>query len=328
MSSACDNEITNIICMALFFILAILMAVLFLPSLPLGIYYTNEYVTKAQDPPAVLGHNNDTVLLEHGISGFHYSSVTVQQCADNGDEHTANIYLIKSEDVKKKSVKKNCSTETHHADSPSYKSGIIDYLYLLPGSSFTYMTCLASTTNYSQNVPYYLFGGQHNYAQYVHDPDNGEKYSLLSKNLVANRNNQTKCTSISHTVSDGSYYFMVLNSPANIAYSYNFSLHKVEYSITDTEISCNVSSSNDCLLLLSSNFVSQTTYDVLADVQPYFGEKLTTTSLCVNKFVASQKIKAAVAVCLLTGCLAFILFIVSLVIARFFKKKNRQYYNI
>lgn len=257
----------------------------------LGIYYLITYhqATPAQDPSFILGHVNDTVLLKGGIDVFGYSNMGVQQHTDNADNHDVNIYVINSADVKQKSVTSFRSAETHYQDSPAYKSGILDYLYLLPNSTFTYTFCLASTTNHDQSATFFLFSGEKSYLQYAHDHENGEKYSLYSMNLTANRNNATKCTRIPRRVSSASYYFMMVHSPANISYSYNFSLQGVEYDTSNVEIYCNVSDFNRCPVSLPSKFLQQVKYDILAHIEPgSFGDQTTKTYLYLDKFVTSK----------------------------------------
>ena len=303
--------------MAIFLGLTILAAALWMSTLIPGTIYQIRLSTTPPGQLAVFGRENDIILLKGRINAFRYSTVNVEQCADDADEHTANIYLIKSDNVKQKSVETNFSAEPHYQDLPSQKSGLIDYLYLLPSSNFTYIVCLSSTTIYNQNATYYLISGVTNYTQYIHDPNNGRKYSLYSTNLTAIRNNRTNCTRISYRVSSASYYFMMFDSPGNIMYSYNFSLQKFEYSISDIEIECNVSKSKTCpVKLLSRKPLQQTRFDIFARIQPYFGEQSTTSYLCLSKFVTSAQNKIWAAVFLSLGGLCTVcslIFIVLLV---------------
>lgn len=294
----------------------LVVAILFLVGLPLGVLYQVRFhqATPAEEPLAILGHVNDTILLKGGINAFGYSNMAVQQCIDDADDYDVSIYVIKSDNVKKRSVKTFHSAETHYQDSPSYKSGILDYLYLLPTSSLNYTICLASTTNYDQNVTYFLFMGQQNYQQYVDDQDHGEKYSLYSMNLTANRNKQVNCTQISHTVTSVSYYFMMVNSPGNISYSYTFSLQKVEYNITNVKIYCNVSTSNNCPVSLPSKFLQQAKYDILAHVQPAsFDKQSITTHLCLKNFTTSKGNLIFAIASLVIGCVGMVFSVILII---------------
>lgn len=248
-----------------------------------GIYITFTYQAPASSSNTILGHRNDTILLDGGIDSFSYSNVTVRQCISGGDDyHSAIVYAMKSKDVALKRELTLFQFQRHYQDSPSYKSGIQDYLYLLPNSSFTYRVCLSSSTPRDQRVMYLLFDNAISYGSYVDDQENGESYSIFNKALIAKRNNQPTCTDISYDIAHPSYYFMMMRLPGNVSYSYNFTLQKVSYDTTNANESCRISNSNDCELSLTGNNFKHVDYDILAYIQPGYMESSIVTHLCIS----------------------------------------------
>lgn len=264
---------------------AIFCALLFLVG---GIYTFFNYHSPASESTTVLGHRNDTILLKGGIDSFKYSNVTVNQCISRGDDyHNAYIYVIKSKDVMLKSLRSFVRFNTHHQLTASYKSGIQDYLYLLESSNFTYRICLASMTDRNQSATYFLFDSAANYWSYENQPEDGEEYSLFSQTLTAGRNNESICTEISYPITRASYYFMMVRSPANISYAYNFTLHKAAYDTTSTKQYCKVSDFNNCEIPLASDDFEHIRYDILAFVQPSEVANSIVTHFCVSIIAGS-----------------------------------------
>lgn len=257
-----------------------------------GTYIFFTYQAPASDSTTVLGHRNDTVLLSGDIDSFGYSNITVRQCIAQGDDyHDANIYVVKKEDIVLKTEQTTFQFPHHYQDSPSYKSGIQDYLYLLSNSSFTYRVCLSSTTDHDQNVTYFVFDSAANYGSYVSDQENGEMYSMFSRSLIARRNSQLTCTELSLNTTHPSYYFMMMRSPANITYSYNFTLHKVAYDTTNMKQDCRISDLNTCEVPLPNADFKHVTSDVLAYIQPGYLESSIVTHFCLSTYGGSTTLK-------------------------------------
>lgn len=249
---------------------------------------------------------NDMIALEQELKSPPYSSVEVE----NSDDHVINATLVKSENVKTSSNDTQSFIPEHHIEFPSYKSGIIDWLYLLPGSSFTYNICVSSTTNYTQYATYFLFSGTDNYTKYTKYPNNGVKYSTLTYNLTALGNNRKTCIPISCIINSTDYYFMMLNSPGGVNISYQFSLHKVEYIVTNIEITSNFSSS--VTLPLANHWpLSQTKYYIFVYAYSFPYEQSITTTVRIKDFTTSKALVTSVTLC-------FVLLFIFLIFALLF----------
>ena len=247
-----------------------------------------KYHTPASDTSTIMGHRYDTILLKGAIDAFSYSNVTVRQCIDRGDDyHDTNMYVLKTQEIKLKQVRSFHQYEWHYQDLPSYKSAIEDYLYLLPDSSFTYWICLSSTTDYNQTATYLLFDDALNYWNYVNDQENGEVYSMFSQPLLA-RQNLTTCTEISRSIEHPSYYFMMVRSPGNISYSYNFTLKKVAYDTMDVKAYCKVGELNNCEVSLGNDSFKHIDYSIIAYIQPSEFENSIVTHFCISTNAGSE----------------------------------------
>ena len=223
-----------------------------------------------QTSDTILAHSNDTILVVDDVDAFWYSSITVTQCTQKGDDyHDFNIYVIKggAKVVKQASA---VQSEQFHIKSPTLEKQ--KYLYLLNGSTFKYRMCLASTTNYEQMAVYNLFDDRDMYFNYVDNKDNDP---IFHKTFKAGKNNLTICTEVSYNITKPSYYFMVVNAPANIIYSYNFTLNKVEYDINGSHLSCNTTL--NCEISLNG-----AVFDVIAYVKPSDYAQSTDSHLCVE----------------------------------------------
>lgn len=286
-----------------------------------GLYYVIVLHSNAAKSQSILGHRNDTILLLGGVSSFRTSKVTVSQCLNRGDDyHNVSIFLRNSKDTVLEPDSSFVEFPLHYQNTPSHKSGIQDYLYLLENSNFTYWMCLASTTSYDQGVTYFLFRGESNYRKYVNDPTCGEQCSLLSVPFVAEKNNRTNCKKIQYTVSQADYYFMVVRSPANISYSYNFTLRKIAYDTGNARRVCSISDSGSCEFALPG---ISNKYDILAYIQPQtLVEESITTHLCASGTISSSINTGAIAA-LVLGLTACGIIALCVLIKRFLIKRLR-----
>lgn len=257
-----------------------------------GAFIFIEYRPQESYSLSNLVHQNDTILLKSGVDSFWISDLNASQCVQPGDSsHDANIHVVRSDSIVKRKESHFFQSPVYYQDSPSYKSGIQDYLYLLEGSNFTYRICLASTTSLNQNATYFLFNDIVNYWNYVNDNDNGARYSVFSKALTATANNRTMCTSVSYNVNNTLYFFMMVLSPANIYYSYNFTLNKWSYDISNSTRYCKVLDSTTCHIGLQSRDFKHDSYDILAHVEPDSSALSLITHLCLTIFKGSPTLR-------------------------------------
>lgn len=250
------------------------------------------YQTPALDSAVILGHRNDTILLKSAIDSFSHSNVTVRQCTHRGDDyHDASIYVVRDEDVALKTEHTLFQFPKHFQNTPSYKSGIQDYQYLLPKSSFSYRVCLSSSTDHDQDVTFLVFDSATSYGSYVNDMGNWKIYSAFSKLLIAPRNNRSTCTEIPYTVTHPSYYFIMMRSPASITYSYNYTLQKVVYDTTNMKQYCHIGDLNNCQIPITSSDFKHVDYNILAHIQPGYMESSIVTHFCVSTYGGSATLQ-------------------------------------
>ena len=236
------------------------------------------------DAVKMMGHRNDTILVSSpsGIDSYKSSGANVAQCVQRGDAaHIVYAYSLTNASKLTRRSRSFRQSPVLHQESASYQTGIIDYLYLLPGSSFLYTICLASTTSESKNATYFLFNSVETYWNYITDHQSGVNNSIYHQHLVAGGNNQTSCTEIRYNTTEPGYYFMMLLAPANISYSFNFTLDKVAYNVSDLKPTCDISDS-ECDVTFAGEDFKHVNYDILAYIVPDEFENSITTHLCLT----------------------------------------------
>lgn len=229
----------------------------------------------------ILGHRNDTVLLQSNVDFQEYPAFTIFQCLFQNEVLQAIIYVIDHKNTTLRTVGSMFKSPIYNPGKPSYNLGIQDYLYLLPGSSFTYEVCLASSTNITKSVTYFLFQGENNYTQYIVSRDNGTKYSLYA--TVHTSTGSLNCTIIAYNITEAAYYFMMMRSPADVSVSYNFTQQQVVYDITNSQSYCSIiSKSSECEVTLSNTYSQHLRYDILANVKPDPFDEPLITHFCLR----------------------------------------------
>ena len=215
----------------------------------------------------ILGHRNDTVLLQSTVDFQEYPAFTIFQCSFQNEILQATIYVTDHNKTALKTMDSMFKSPPYNLNRPSYKLGIQDYLYLLPGSRFIYEVCLSSPTNETKSITYFLFQGEYNYSRYIFNTDNGTKYSLYTR--VHTSTGSLNCTKIAYNITKAAYYFMMMQSPASVSVWYNFTLHEVAYDITNTQSYCRIiSKSSECQVTLPKTNSQHLKYDILANVKP------------------------------------------------------------
>lgn len=271
-------------------ILVIALIVLTLSaSMFIGGVYTKMKYKPLGASSTILAHRNDTILLAEAVDSFWHANITVQQCVQKQDDyHDSDLYVIASNEIVLKRTALLVQSPMFYQDLPTFKAGVQNYLYLLPGSTFIYRMCLASTTNQEQTATYFLFNNIEKYWDYIADTNSGKTNSILYKTLTAGKNNRTMCSEVFYNVTKPSYYFMVVNSPAYITYFYNFTLNKIEYDVSSFQSSCRVSDYNQCEVSIKGGIFKHTKYDVIAYVRPSPYEQSIITHLCIALFTGSD----------------------------------------
>lgn len=75
---------------------------------------------------------------------------------------------------------------------------------------------------------------------------------------------------------------MMVRSPGNISYSYNFTLEKVAYNTEDRKQYCHVSDFSNCEISLRSDNFKHVYYNIIAYIQPSEFENSIVTHFCVS----------------------------------------------
>ena len=270
-------------CLCVFFVAVLLVG---------GTYTLVTYKPPTSETTEVIAHKHDTILLKSNLDSFSNLNVSISQCIQRGDDyHDSTIYLINTNDVKLMNVPVQFVSPLLGGYGSTYKAGIHDYLYLLRGSKFQYRVCMGSTTLEEQSATYFLFDGITNYWNYANDQDNGDKYSILSKIVRAGGNNDTICTEIEYTITHNSYYFMMMHTPGNVLYHYNFTLDKVAYDTTNETKLCVVSDYNSCEIPVRGCDFRHVKYDILAYIHPVALENSVITHICLSSTGISTTLK-------------------------------------
>lgn len=277
------------------FVPVIFVLLLALLLLAVGIGIFTGYPVPETVSDTIFSHINDTVLLQSDVDSFSFSNVTVKQCADlneGDDNQNIEIFVQKSKETKLQKSLSTFQSPIYNQDTSSYKSGIQDFLYLLPNSTFTYHICIAGKTEHKRHATYFLFDDPSSYLSYVRDHENGEVYSRFSKDLTVGSNNVSSCTEISYNITLESYYFMMVRSPAEITFSYNFTLHQIAYAVENVKPYCKIGSINSCeISLQDGDILEHVKYNILAFIQPSIDSGSIVTHVCVSLFGGSTTLK-------------------------------------
>ena len=223
---------------------------------------------------AHLGLGGDTVELLR-VDGFWYEYLRVSQVLEGGDdEHRVQLYLPPCSDIEIHEKTTSYVSPTHRHSYPTRQMGVMEYIYLLSGSSVTYDFCAQSNeTDYVPQAQFFVFNDRSKYLEYVFGQGNGKKMSVYNHRMtVGTSNKPTECSKFTFSAKKTGYYFMTGWADAGVTYQYNVTLHTKFLDFRDyrENKSCSaLTVKRDCEIPVGSQFLSKSEkYCLLAHVIP------------------------------------------------------------
>ncbi len=257
-------------CTSLFVVLALALAF----ALTGGFGWNSVSINISQNQVDVtkFAVRNETLFLGK-VDASWVSNATVSECTQYGDSsHISYVYVVDQEDLKMYTVSKEDRLHTRHELHPSKTTYFLrDYFW--DGSSFN-LSFYAMNPAGSTGIGYvHIFNDEAQFENYK----NGEPaLPIISKKLNIGTLNISEPTLFQYKVDQPSFYFVAVETPADVYYSYLFRSKKVYLDYTDYEKSCEqVYDGSPCFL----KFTKAGRYFVLAYVKPLVEEGSFTTHL-------------------------------------------------
>ena len=259
--------------------------VLLLLALPPLLYFAAHHTQSSKE----LGFVNTTVIIGT-YSSFWYSKLSVSECLQSRDySHVNRIALVHKNYEIVRVTDFRLKRNLFYQEYSSSTTGLIDYLYLLKGSSIKHNLCLASTSDSNTKGTIFIFDDELKYRQYAVNPNAGPELSVYSRSLEIGANNKTTCTAISFDVNETAYYFIAARTPAGIIYSYETLVHELYLNKDDFNFSnCIASEPAVCNLPLSGNLFAAEEYDLVAYIEPSIAADPLTTHLCAESHISPE----------------------------------------
>ncbi len=218
---------------------------------------------------------NETLFLGK-VDASWVSNATVSECTQYGDSsHISYVYVVNQEDLKMYTVSKEDGVHTRHELYP-WRTTYLLRDYFWGGSSFN-LSFHAMNPAGSTGIGYvHIFNDEDQFENYK----NGEPaLPIISKQLNIGTFNVSEPTLFQYKVDQPSFYFIAVETPADVYYSYLFHSKKVYLDSMDYEKSCaQVYEGSPCSL----KFTKAGRYFVLAYVKPLVEEGSFTTHLCLK----------------------------------------------
>ena len=259
--------------------------VLLLLALPPLLYFAAHHTQLSNE----LGFVNTTVIIGT-YSSFWYSKLSVSECLQSRDySHVNQIALVHKNYEIVRVTDFRLKRILFYQEYSSSTTGLIDYLYLLKGSSIKHNLCLASTSDSNSEGTVFIFDDEVKYRQYVVSSDVGPELSVYSRSFEIGANNKTICTEITFDVSETAYYFIAAMTPAGIIYRYDTLIHQFYLNKDDFNFSnCIASEPAVCDLPLSGNLFAAEEYDLVAYIEPSIAADPLTTHLCAESHISPE----------------------------------------
>ena len=180
-------------------------------------------------------------------------SWNVQEVLLSGDYyHPVYLYLVPTQKMVTRRTKGLFSSKPYFQRDPSRSTGLLSFLYMLPGSNISYLLCVASANATTSNGTFLVFDDSTKYFAFLNELTDGIKESVFHKSIEIGTKNHTVCNLISLEVKEPSYFFFTSHTPAAITYFYNISSEVVYYNQSDyeSEVYCAISADFACNVAL------------------------------------------------------------------------------
>lgn len=229
-----------------------------------------------------LASRNDTVFVQT-IHQFFHSSITASTCDQRGDSpHVNRLFLVSIDNLTVHHTSLSLDYNRIDQEYPSAVTGLIENQYLLKGSEISYEICLGSLGSDTMYSYLFLFDDDFNFIQYQRTSELGEQLSILTEKLQIGINNTTQCFRLFFKVPKSSYYFLTVRTPAEVFYTYKYTLNVNYYDHNDYNMVCSIYDDEPCRIDIPGSLFSSEEYALLAYVRPNVALSSATNHMCVS----------------------------------------------
>ena len=203
-----------------------------------------------------LAFQGDTLYLA-SANGFWYSEYNIAEFVQYGDSNRKLQFItVPCQDLQTHNFQGHFQSRELYLTYKTHMLGVVDYLYLLPGSNVTYSICLWTNQTLTTSVAkFFVFNSLSAYQDFVSDLTDGSDTSVTQQDLRIGPPNDPDCSQINFVTEESAYYFMSADCPGGIAYQYNITSNVKYLNFTDygTSHICSVIEDRPCKLTIDNS---------------------------------------------------------------------------
>ena len=242
------NKFCYALCCTSPWLLIILLGVI---SLLIVAFYPPSYSKNS------LAFQGDTLYLA-SASEFWYTGFSVAEIVQHGDyNHKLQFYTVPCESIQMHFFRGHFKSRQLYLTYETRMLGLVDYLYLLPGSNLTYSICLWTNHTLSTTSANFLaFDSLSAYQNFIDGLADGRDTSIMQQQLKIGSTENPACSTINFITNKSAYYFMSADCPGGVTYQYNITSNVKYLNSTDYETfpSCSVTEDESCQLVTDQSF--------------------------------------------------------------------------
>ena len=203
-----------------------------------------------------LAFQGDTLYLA-SANGFWYSEYNIAEFVQYGDSNRKLQFItVPCQDLQTHNFQGHFQSRELYLTYKTHMLGVVDYLYLLPGSNVTYSICLWTNQTLTTSVAtFFVFNSLSAYQDFVSDLTDGGDTSVMQQELRIGSVKHPACSQINIPAKESAYYFMSADCPGGVTYQYNITSNVKYLNLTDYETSrvCSVTEDQPCKLTIENN---------------------------------------------------------------------------
>ena len=228
----------------------------------------------------IYGIQGDTVLLAN-VTNHWYAQWRIKECHQQ-DAHTSSLYLVLEDDLIAYKKVVELGVQDIPVPMPSRTTGTITTtgIYMLGGSSIAFEVCIASSSREERRGEAFVFADINDYQDFVDYVTTGESISIHHQPITIGANNDSVCSLLQLVVTKPAYYFVTAETPAEIIFTMNTTLHILYLNYSDYVETCRLTPSKPCGINVPSHFLWNMHYVLLEYIYDVGWELSTET--CVS----------------------------------------------
>ena len=204
-----------------------------------------------------LAFQGDTIHLALANAFWYRDYCTAEHVEQSDGNRKLQFYTVPCEDIQTHYFQGHFQSRELYLTYKTRALGIVDYLYLLPGSNVSYNICLWTNQSLITSAEFFVFDSLHAYQDYISDVTEGRNTSVMHQELRIGSPENPACSQITFIVNESAYYFMSADCPGGVTYQYNITSNVIYLNSTDYEefLVCSVTENEPCELGIGSNFL-------------------------------------------------------------------------